>query len=51
MLCRAAWMEGEIRRANPLPGARYQGASGDLKGSGSGMEEIAAYLGQRSTGG
>ena len=51
MLCRAGWVEGEPRRASPLPRARYQGAPGILIGSGTRMEEIAAYLGQRSAGG
>ena len=34
-----------------MPGARYQGALGLLVGSGAGMEEMAAYMGQKSAGG
>ena len=51
MPCTALWVEGEPGRASPMPRARYQGAPGVLIASGARVEEMAAYLGQKSVGG
>ena len=51
MPCRAVWVEGELRRVSLLLGENHQGAPGILIGSGAGMKEMAADLGQRSAGG